>query len=131
MASGLTSKEDSDRLIRDLMKKTKDLEKQISVMKQAQADGSNALKEALADRAAMADQLGQIQGERDSLVCPSEAWWMHFSDVQHMAIFHAGHEVSSSQVQAHKAERQGNSSEGDHSGIRICLTERANTIQRA
>lgn len=69
MISALTSKEDSDRLIRDLMKKTKDFEKQLVGMKQAHADGATALQEALAERAAMAEQFGQLKSERDSLVC--------------------------------------------------------------
>lgn len=68
MISALSSKEDSDRLIRDLMKKTKDLEKQMIGMKQAHADGATALQEALADRAAMAEQFGQLKNERDSMV---------------------------------------------------------------
>lgn len=66
--SALSSKEDSDRLIRDLMKKTKDLEKQMVGMKQAHADGASALQEALADRAAMAEQFGQLEREKDSTV---------------------------------------------------------------
>ena len=69
MMSALSSKEDSDRLIRDLMKKTKDLEKQMVGMKQAHADGASALQEALADRAAMAEQFEVLKVERDSAVC--------------------------------------------------------------
>jgi hypothetical protein len=69
MMASLTSKEDSDRLIRDLMKKSKDLEKQLSSMKKASADSAAALQEAQCDRAAMAEQVGQLQDEQAAAVC--------------------------------------------------------------
>jgi hypothetical protein len=66
--AALTTKADSDRLIRELMKKNTGLERQLQGVQQNHAEASGSLEQAAAENAALSDDLSRIQSEHKVLV---------------------------------------------------------------